>query len=161
MQQLNLALSYKVNMKLPFWATAFTFCICLGTTSLFAQHDLHAFCGTEDEGLERLQDNIAAAKAYAKTHPHQKGMITYVPVRFKVIGRTDGTGEATVHATLDLLEAMNRDFAPYDILFYLEDVDGTPFDYYYSDNYYNSLSNSPNFMTSVRSDSAITNLYSQ
>ena len=79
---------------MKFW-TLFS-AILWSATSVLAQHDHRGICGTVDEGDARLIQNIAAAKAFAKTGNPQKGNITYIPVRCKIIGRTDRTQDATV-----------------------------------------------------------------
>ena len=121
-------------------------------------HDVRGVCGTPDEGTERLEANIAAARAFAKTPAADaaKGVIDYIPVRFKLFGKTDGTGEAKFSAILSLLEAMNRDFAPYEIQFYLSEENGTIVDYDFSDSRYENLSAFPGYMSSQRSTNAVT-----
>ena len=123
-----------------------------------AQDSPQRVCGTDDVDVEITRANIAAAKAFAKTHhgAQKHGALTYIPIRFKVIGNSDSTAEASAFNVISLVEAINRDFAPYDWRFFLEDVDGTPFDYFYDDGYNSGLSDDGNFVTANRSESAIT-----
>ena len=130
--------------------------LCVGSMS-FAQEAPRGLCGTADVDIAITRDNIAAAEAFAKTPgvSAARGAITYVPVRFKVVGNSDGTGEASARKIVDLVEAINRDFAPYNWRFFLEDVDGRPFDNYFSDDYNGGLSDDARWVERVRSRGAI------
>ena len=113
--------------------------ILLALTSIlslqaFAQHNhQRGVCGTTEIDMERLKANIA----YAKANPLQSRMTTYIPVRYHLIGEDDGTGAASPNDILDLMTAVNVDFAQYNLHFYLEDGDGAPWDYTYNDGLYN------------------------
>lgn len=138
---------------------AFAACILLTVCgSASAQDDGPRVCGTEDVDIEITRANIAAAKAFAKTHhgAFERGAITYIPLRFKRIGDSDGTREATPFSILALLEAINRDFVPYDWRFYLADVDGTPFTTFFDDDLNEGLSDDRQFLQDNRSRDAVT-----
>ena len=126
-------------------------------SSATAQSDLRGVCGTADVDIEITKANILAAEAYAKTHSAQeKGAIRYFPVRFKVTGNTDGTGESQVFDLLSLLEAVNRDFAPYNWRFFLEDLNGLPIDYFFEDTRNTQFSQDGAFIERNRASNAIT-----
>ena len=132
--------------------------LSLATSPAYAQDGLRGICGTEDVDISITRANIAAAKAYAKTHHGavERGTITYIPVRFKIVGDSDGTTEASVGNILNLIEAVNRDFAPYNWRFFLRDEDGTPFDYFFNDDLNDGLSDDGRFVERERSRDAIT-----
>ena len=146
--------------KLPAALRILILASSMAATSLViqAQAPQRFVCGTEDVDIEITKANIAAAKAYAKTHPdaYEKGNVTYVPMRFKLVGNSDGTLEPAAPAVVNHLEAINRDFAQYDWRFFLEDVDGAPFDYYFNDDYNGGLQDNDDFVRRNRSSSAIT-----
>ena len=132
--------------------------LLLPVATATAQEGVRGVCGTEDVDIAITKANIAAARAYAKTHPDaaERDEITYIPVRFKIVGDADGTGEASVGNILNLIEAINRDFAPYNWRFFLRDEDGTPFDYFFNDDYNGGLSDDGNFVERERSRDAVT-----
>lgn len=109
--------------------------LLLAVAAATAQNAPRGVCGTHDVDIARTKANIAAAKAYAKTRPSAAARteVTYVPVRFKLVGDSDGTREATATNVMNLIEAVNRDFAPYNWRFFAHDVDGLPFDYFFDD----------------------------
>ncbi|MFK8055023.1 MAG: T9SS type A sorting domain-containing protein [Saprospiraceae bacterium] len=119
----------------------------------FAQHDHdRGVCGTNEIDIERTKANIA----YAKANPLQSRMTTYVPIRFHLIGESDGTNAVSPNNVLDLMSAINVDFAAYDVKFFLEDGDGDVWDYTYDDRIYGDHASFLPFMRSVKSTNAIT-----
>ena len=113
----------------------------------FAQHSHeHGVCGTNEIDIERTKANIA----YAKSNPLQSRMTTYVPIRYNLIGEDDGTNAVSPNNVLDLMAAVNIDFAPYDIQFFLEDGDGQPWDYTYNDDIFNDHASFQPFLGNVR-----------
>ncbi len=136
---------------------ALALCTALLSTAARAQTGLRGVCGTDDVDIEITKANILAAEAFAKTHPAQaRGATRYFPIRFKVTGRTDGTGETQVYSLVSSIEAINRDFAPYNWQFYLQDIEGTPFDYFFRDDLSARLSQDPAFIEANRELNAIT-----
>jgi len=102
----------------------------------FAQHDHNkGFCGTKGIDLERTKANIA----YAKANPLEGSSTTSGPIRIRLIGEKDGTNAALTNDVVDLMAAVNLDFAPYDIQFFLEDSDGQVWDYSFNDGLYSCL----------------------
>lgn len=127
-------------------------------TGADAQGPRRPICGTEAVDIDITRANIAAAKAYAKTHhdAFERGAITYVPIRFQRIGNSDGTREASPFNMLALLEAINRDFAPYEWRFYLTETNGRPFETYFDDDLNEGLSDDRQFLADNRSRDAVT-----
>ncbi|WP_367389217.1 T9SS type A sorting domain-containing protein [Lewinella sp. LCG006] len=91
--------------------------LSIGSLSLSAQH----LCGThpDSEGFElqksRLLHNLRAAAEGTVTARD----VSFVPIRFHVGAKNDGTGRISVNKVLDQLCELNEDFAPYDIQFFL------------------------------------------
>ncbi len=134
-----------------------TLCLAVTTSTAMAQGESRGICGTGDVDIEITKANIAAAEAYAKTHPAEaKGAIRYFPIRFKITGNTDGTAESPVFDVMSLVESINRDFAPYNWRFFVEDVNGVPFDYFFDDARNTKLSQDAAFLEANRATSAIT-----
>ncbi|MCB0638233.1 MAG: zinc-dependent metalloprotease, partial [Lewinella sp.] len=61
----------------------------------------------------------AANKAIANEGFVRTRDVEYVPVTFHLVGRNDGTGRISEHKVMDQLCALNEDFAPVGIQFYL------------------------------------------
>ena len=97
--------------------------------------------GAEDAMLltERLKENLKNVdKAVA-----DRGVIQYVPVHFHLVGDNAGEGKIKESRVLDQLCALNAQYAPMDIRFYLSPHPsiGTLFDYTInSDNVYSNQS---------------------
>ena len=89
----------------------------VGSSSLAAQQ----LCGTHpnSEGFDlqtsRLLNNLRAVKDGVPT-PRD---VSFVPIRFHVGARNDGSGRISASKVLDQLCELNEDFAPYDIQFFL------------------------------------------
>jgi hypothetical protein len=119
----------------------------------FAQIDTErGHCGTHDEPLDRLKANIA----YAKANPLQSRMTTWIPIRFHLIGETDGTNAVSTNNVLDMITSINVDFAPHNMQFFLDDTGGDVFDFTFSDQLYNETQNFQNFRISQKASNAIT-----
>lgn len=100
--------------------------------SLQAQHHV---CGNhpDAEGFEqdynRLKYNLRMISEGANATARD---VSYVPVRFHIGGRNDGTGRRSEMQLLDQFCELNEDFEPYDIQFFLADnafnyIDNTTF----------------------------------
>jgi hypothetical protein len=83
--------------------------------------ETHFPCGLDHEGAqiltERLLENRAALEAGLITERNT----SYVPVKFHLVGQADGSGRVSPSRVLDQLCALNEDFAPADIQFYIKD----------------------------------------
>ena len=110
------------------------------------------FCGTHEESLDRLKANIA----YAKANPLQSRMTSWVPIRFHLIGETDGTNAASINNVLDMIRSINIDFEAQNLQFFLDDSDGGVFDFTFSDALYNETQNFFSFRNSAKASNAIT-----
>lgn len=133
---------------LTFLLTAF-----LTTTTSFAQEHINP-CGTVGDlaapMLERLLENLNTLE----NEPIQFRDVQYVPVRFHLVGKSDGTGRVSEIRVLDQLCILNRDYADMDIQFYLKGNDY----FNYIDNttvYDNHASATNTFMQWNRDNSAI------
>ncbi len=87
--------------------------------SAVAQHNHNGFCGTVDgAGLNRLIKNKEAIKTGIVK---KRGAITYVPMKYVLVSRTNGTGRVTEEAVLDMHCHLNEVYLPQDIQFYIKD----------------------------------------
>ena len=119
---------------------------------LSAQLGHSGVCGTPPVDMDVLE----ASKAMAKTLELGGKMTTYVPLRFKLAGRDDGTGAASPHRVLDLVRSMNVDFAPVGWQFFLENPDGEPWDYIFDTDFYNDHSASQQRLRDESTREAVT-----
>lgn len=97
--------------------------ICLvALTTAFAQHkhDQRGQCGTvHPEDLAILKQRLFENKAFLVTNPVQERTTKYVPVKFHLVAQTDGNNRVSLQDVLNQLCALNEDFAPMDIQFYI------------------------------------------
>lgn len=98
-----------------FISTLLLFLAC--AISVFAQKG--NFCGTTE--LDAIKERLISNKEYLKTHSVGERAIIWVPVKFHIIGKTDGTGAVREDQVLDMLCGMNEVYAPIDIQFYIKD----------------------------------------
>jgi len=88
--------------------------------TLTAQTSAHRSCGTHGEMaapmVERLLQNIESLR----NNPVRPRNIEYVPIKFHLVAKTDGTGRVTEGRVLDQLCALNVDYLPMNIQFYLK-----------------------------------------
>lgn len=78
-----------------------------------------AFCGTTEFGA--IAERLKANQAYLKKNPVSEREVKWVPVKFHIIAKSDGTGAVQEHKVLDMLCGMNEFYAPLDIQFYIKD----------------------------------------
>ena len=127
------------------------------TSTAAAQHPhAHGVCGTGPTDMAVLRANVAAAKAIPLSA--RTAETTYVPIRFKLFGRSDSSGVVPVNNLLDLLQAVNADFAPLGVQFFLRD-DGAgqaPWDVFYDDELYLNSSGQTGTLRRIRASDAIT-----
>ncbi len=79
----------------------------------------NAPCGTKDFHL--VKEQFLKNRAYAETHKVGERSITYVPLKFHIIGKADGSGAVEETEVLDMLCCLNDFYAPMDIKFYIKD----------------------------------------
>lgn len=77
------------------------------------------FCGTTETGA--LTERLIKNKEYLKQNPVSERAIKWVPVKFHLIAKSDGTGAVKENQVLDMLCGMNEFYAPLDIQFYIKD----------------------------------------
>ena len=123
------------------------------TLTSTAQRPEHWACGTTPVDLDDLRADIARGKALA---PQARGMVTYIPLRFQLIARDDTTGSADPNKVLDLMRAVNVDFAPHDWQFYLADSDGKPWGVLPSTNLYENHAASQSVLRRLKASDAMT-----
>lgn len=128
--------------------------LLVGSSSLSAQH----LCGThpDSEGFElqqsRLLHNLRAAAEGTAT-PRD---VSFVPIRFHVGAKNDGTGRISVNKVLDQLCELNEDFAPYDIQFFLA---GGNINFINNTTFYENHSATQSSVMSIQKDSRALNVF--
>jgi hypothetical protein len=86
-------------------------------------------CGTVE--TEEMMDRLRQNKKYFAAHPdimNKDGQITYVPTKFHLIAKSDGSNRISEPRVLDFLCHLNEAYADQDIQFYI----------YYGFNYINN-----------------------
>jgi len=84
-----------------------------------AQQANHGFCGTENgAGMDRLIKNLASIK---EGIVKKRGNVTYVPMTYVLVSRTNGTGRVPEADVLDMHCQLNEVFLQQDIQFYIKD----------------------------------------
>ena len=113
-------------------------------------------CGTAPVDMTRLRENVARAKAGLLRA--RSAETTYIPLRFKLFGRDDSSGVASADELLNLMTAVNRDFAPLNWQFFLasEEGDVQPWEIYYNDELYLRSSDQTITLTNLRASNAVT-----
>jgi hypothetical protein len=92
--------------------------LLIGTASA---QEYHSSCGTVGEWAEQVSERLLRNKDILKSNPLQfRNEITYVPIKFHLVAKTDGTGRITENKVLEQLCALNQDYAPMNIQFYIK-----------------------------------------
>lgn len=127
---------------IPFGLQAQTFHTC-GTTPLSEGYELQK---------ERLLHNIrqAASGTFSARNT------TYIPVKFHIGARNDGSGQLSPQRVLDQLCELNEDFAPLDIQFFL--ADGT-INFINNTTFYTNHSATQNSVMNAQKDPRAMNVY--
>lgn len=127
-------------------------------TTLTAQHRHGAWCGTGELDVETRREAIEIGKRIAaeRALSGRGNATTYIPIRFKLIGNTDGTGAASVNNLLNLMNSINVDFAPRDIQFFLDESGGQPWDYIFNDDLFTNHASFTTQLRSFKSTTAVT-----
>lgn len=100
--------------------------IILGMVCLFSIFDLDAQnqtggCGTIGELQEAFIPALERNIRWAENNPITLRSTQYIPIKFHIISKTDGSSGIKESRVLDQLAALNEDFADLDIQFYLKD----------------------------------------
>jgi len=100
----------------------FAFLVCLALPALLKaqQPEWVPFCGTKD--LNLLRDQVRQAKADMEGALLPRGGITYVPVRFFLVAKSDGSSRVSEKRVLDAMCVLNENFADMDIQFYIKQL---------------------------------------
>lgn len=126
------------------------------TTNSIAQN-MSEMCGTTDWHLidARLVENVRAADA--GIYNSERAMAKYVPIKFHLIAKKDGTGRLAEAKVFENLCQLNKDYQDQNFIFYM--ADGT-ISYIDDNNAYNDQSNALGAATleAKRSKTAI-NIY--
>jgi len=134
-------------MKFKLFFVLITAAFWTFSISLIAQEVFHPnFCGFHagEKDVERLVKNLE----FAETIEFYRSSSTYyVPIKFHLIARADGTGRVSDQDALNQLCQINQNYEPYNIQFFLKDKN---FNYINSNAAYNNPSNSPSILHNNR-----------
>lgn len=93
------------------------------TTALQAQQPVH-LCGTKD--VEAVKQQMLQNRQEMRDFVFPRNAVTYVPVRFILVAKSDGSGRPNERLALRALCNLNELYADQDIQFYLKEF------YYYN-----------------------------
>ena len=86
---------------------------------LYGQHNHEGVCGTPTNAtLNRLLNN---KKAIKEGLVYKRNAITYVPIKYILVARTNGTGRVSEEAVLDMHCHLNEVYLDQEIQFYIKD----------------------------------------
>lgn len=106
---------FKSFLILPFFTI-------LSLSFLTAQENLLPQCGITHEDIDMITKRLLENKAALKTNGFvQLRDVIYVPVKFHVVAKNDGTEAATLRNLLDQVCQLNEDFEPVGLQFYIKD----------------------------------------
>lgn len=83
-------------------------------------------CGVHGVDATSIKERLLENRKNTLGFVHQRGAITYVPVRIHLVGEDDGTGRLTESRGLDMLCILNEEYEPLDIQFYMKDAFSYP-----------------------------------
>lgn len=132
-------------------------CALASTVTAFSQGaEPRGVCGTREVDLDRLRANIAHAEQHRLAA--RSADTTFVPVHYVLFGEEDSTGVAKTNNLLDLLGAVNEDFAPLGMQFFLKASQGAsrPWDIIYDDELTSDPRGNRDQLTRLRAEDAIT-----
>ncbi len=101
--------------------------LCVALLSLFIASDMlaqnHGWCGTSHESLTDAKNRVINNRALAaNSNSAQVRMdIRWVPLQFHILANNDGTSTVDLMKVFEMLCALNDDYLPLDIQFYLHD----------------------------------------
>lgn len=108
-------------MRIP---SSFLFAAALFISTLqpVMAQDVRGYCGTTRATLDGITDQLQERLAELAANPadQRSGAITYVPVKFHIVNKNDGSGGVEVYRVLDLLCGLNEFYADMDIQFYMK-----------------------------------------
>ncbi len=123
-----------------------SFALGLGLANETQAQKMAHICGTteadQDILIQRLVENRDLMEKGLLVD-NARGAKKYVPVKFHIIAKADGTGRVSEAKILENLCQMNKDYADQDIVFYLKvEASGDIFNYINNDNAFANQSNS-------------------
>lgn len=100
---------------------ALTISLCLFLSfSGFTQSQHVHYCGTSKEDQMAIMADFEANREAIFSNTIRNGAVTYIPIKFHLVGESDGSGQVTSSVIYNLFCVLNRDYEPYDIQFYLQ-----------------------------------------
>ncbi len=87
-------------------------------TPLFAQQP---WCGLTAADAQQLSQEFLQVREDMRGFVHTRGAVTYVPVRYHLVAKSDGTGRPSERLALQSLCILNESYAELDIQFYLKE----------------------------------------
>lgn len=78
-------------------------------------------CGVTAEAGKKIMAQMQANRNEMRDFVYTRGAITYVPVRFFLVAKSDGSGRASERSGLQALCVLNDAYADQDIQFYLKE----------------------------------------
>lgn len=94
----------------------------LSIQSNYAQ--LSKICGTSAGEFDIVRHRLIQNKAYLKENTgiaSSRNAVTYVPIKFHLVGENDGSGRIEINRVLDQLCTLNETFEEFELQFYLKD----------------------------------------
>lgn len=95
----------------------FSLIFFLSTTNY--SQNYHPPCGINQEGINIITERLLENKARYLESPVQFRDITYVPLKFHLVAKTNGSSRVSVSKVLDQVCALNEDFFDTGIQFYI------------------------------------------
>ena len=83
---------------------------------------LSKVCGTSASEFEIVRNRLIQNKAYLKENKgiaSSRNAVTYVPIKFHLVGEDNGTGRIGINRVLDQLCVLNETFEEFELQFYL------------------------------------------
>jgi hypothetical protein len=126
----------------------------IGSLGLSAQQ----LCGTHpgSEGFELLEARLISNKRAVAEGTASARDVSFVPIKFHVGARADGSGRISVNKVLDQLCELNEDFEPYDIQFFLA---GGQINFINNTAFYENHSATQNSIMAIQRDPRALNVY--
>lgn len=125
---------------------------------LAAQAQAQHACGTDhsSDGRAAMKDRLLANIRIAAANAGAARTTMYVPIKFHVGAKNDGTERISESNLLDMLCELNEDFAPYDFQFFLS---GGTFNYINNNTFYESHLETVNSIMTAQYDSLAVNVF--
>lgn len=124
--------------------------LCIASLYAYPQQS-NMLCGTTPASLKSLQEKLLQNKNLLKNFPVQPRNMQYIPVRFHLVAKDDGTGAVRHRNLLDQLCMLNEDFLSANIQFYLQgDLNIVENTAIFEDHYHNAIK-----MEQMRDDEAV------